>query len=516
MTKTREETSMKVFRTLAIALLTLLAWSGIASSQEPFTPGTWQALTTAPPSAVAHMLLLTDGSVLVNSFFFETHADKWYRLIPDSTGSYLNGTWVSAGTAPAGYNPLYFASSVLKTGQVVILGGEYNNGGDAWTTLGASYNPYSNAWTKLTAPTGWTTVGDAQSVVLPNGTFMVANCCSTQEALLASLNPITWVATGTGKFDENDEEGWNLLPSGNLLTVDAYVNKYTKTGTNSELYTTSSGTWASAGSTVKQLWDSSATCGGSGAASYEVGPAVLRPDGTVFATGANRCGAGHTSIYNSATGTWTAGPDFPSTPAPGLDIADGPAALLTDGNVLVDSSPGIFGTGSVFFEWDGTTLNPTSGPPNASIDSSYVANMVCLPTGQIMFTDFSADVEIYTPSGTYNAAWQPTITNVAKTLGHGTISNLIVGTQFNGLSQCAAYGDDNQSATNWPLVRITNNATGNVVYARTHTFSTMGVATGAKPVAAKFDIPATIGLGPSTLEVVANGIPSAAVAVDIK
>jgi hypothetical protein len=44
----------------------------------------------------------------------------------------------------------------------------------------------------------------------------------------------------------------------------------------------------------------------------------------------------------------------------------------------------------------------------------------------------------------------------------------------------------------------------------------MGVATGAKPVAAKFDIPATIGLGPSTLEVVANGIPSAAVAVDIK
>ena len=37
---------------------------------------------------------------------------------------------------------------------------------------------------------------------------------------------------------------------------------------------------------------------------------VLRPDGTVFATGANRCAAGHTAIYNVSAGTWTAGPDF--------------------------------------------------------------------------------------------------------------------------------------------------------------------------------------------------------------
>ena len=36
---------------------------------------------------------------------------------------------------------------------------------------------------------------------------------------------------------------------------------------------------------------------------------VLRPDGTVFATGANRCAAGHTAIYNVSAGTWTAGPD---------------------------------------------------------------------------------------------------------------------------------------------------------------------------------------------------------------
>jgi hypothetical protein len=92
---------------------------------------------------------------------------------------------------------------------------------------------------------------------------------------------------------------------------------------------------------------------------------------------------------------------------------------------------------------------------------------------------------------------------------------VIKGTQFNGFSQCAMYGDDNQSATNWPLVRITNSTTGKVVYARTHAFSTMGIVTGTKQVSAQFDVPSTIGLGASTIQVVTNGIPSAALAVTI-
>jgi len=505
---------MNPCRSLAITL-TLLVCSTIATSQEPFVAGTWHALKTAPPAPVAHMLLLTDGSVLVNSFFFYSHADNWYRLIPDSTGSYINGHWMNAGTAPSGYNPLYFASQVLPSGQVVIIGGEYNNGStsgsNGWTTLGATYSPHTNTWSSLAAPTGWTTVGDAQSIVLANGKMMLANCCTTQQAILSSLSPVTWTTTGVGKFDINDEEGWTLLPNGKVLTVDAYVGAYNSIGTGSELYSPSTGAWSSAGSTIKQLWDSSAACGGSGVASYEVGPGILRPDGTVLWTGANRCAAGHTAIYHTGNGTWTAGPDF----ATGLDMADGPAALLPDGNVLLDASPGIFGTGSKFYEWDGTTMNLTSAPPLAPSDSSYVGNMVCLPTGQVMFTDFSSSVQIYTPSGTYQPAWQPAVTSVASTLTHGVNNNLITGTQFNGLSQCAYYGDDNQSATNWPLVRITNSTTGKVVYARTHNFSTMGVATGAKLVSAKFDIPATIGLGASTLEVVANGIPSAAVTVTI-
>jgi hypothetical protein len=491
---------MKSFRAFTIAL-TLLAWSGIASSQEPFTPGTWTAPTNAAPSDVAHMLLLTDGSVLVNSFFFSSHADPWYRLIPDSTGSYINGRWVNAGTLPAGYNPLYFASAVLPTGQVVIMGGEYNNSSAVWTTLGAVYNPHTNKWTSLTAPSGWSTVGDASGIVLPNGKFMLANCCTTQEAILTSMSPVTWSATGSGKHDENDEEGWTLLPNGKILTVDAYVNS-SCCPKGSELYDTTAGTWSAGPNTGVNLVDPG---------SREIGPAVLRPDGTVFYGG----GTTNNAIYNYTTNTFTTAPSFGG----GLDMADAPAALLPDGNILLETSPGIFGNGLKFFEWDGTNLNSVSGPPNGSIFTSFEGNMVCLPTGQVLFTEFSttspAQVEIYTPSGTFNPAWQPVVTHLASTLTHGTANNLVAGTQFNGLSQCSYYGDDNQSATNFPLVRITNNTTGKVVYARTHTFSTMAVATGAKPVAARFDIPATIDLGPSMVEVVANGIPSAALAVTI-
>ena len=132
-----------------------------------------------------------------------------------------------------------------------------------------------------------------------------------------------------------------------------------------------------------------------------------------------------------------------------------------------------------------------------------------------MYTDYSKDVEFLTSAGTFNAAWRPTIASVAATLTHGSKNNAISGTQFNGLSQANAYGDDVQDATNYPLVRISNNATGHVFYCKTHNHSTMAVATGATSVSTQFDVPSTIETGASTLVVVANGIPSASVAVTI-
>jgi len=92
----------------------------------------------------------------------------------------------------------------------------------------------------------------------------------------------------------------------------------------------------------------------------------------------------------------------------------------------------------------------------------------------------------------------------------------ISGTQFNGLSQAAGFGDEVETATNYPLVRITNNATGHVFYTRTHDHSTMGVATGSATVSTNFDVPSGMETGAGKLEVVANGIPSQPFSVTVK
>jgi hypothetical protein len=484
---------------------------------DPLSP--WAPLNNQPTflgRGASNPILLTDGTVLIQ----DTGSQDWWRLTPDLSGSYVNGTWTQIASLPAGYSPLYHSSAVLPDGRLIVEGGEYNFFVPTWTDLGAIYDPLANTWTSVNPPPFFgtccgfdhPTIGDAQSVVLFDGTYMQANCCTTDEALLDATT-LTWTPTGSGKFDINDEEGWTLLPNKQVLTVDAYVFAYDPTGTNSEIYVPASGKWHSAGSTIVQLWDSAANCGGENNATQEVGPAVLRPDGTVFATGANTCGggaSGATAIYNSNTGAWTAGPYFP----PNLNIADGPASLEINGNVLMVASPGYGDRPVTFLEWDGTNLNTVPGPPRAGRDGSYVCNFLVLPTGQILFTDFSRDVEVYTSSGTYNPSWAPRIQSFPAVVSPGG-SYTISGHLFNGMSQGAAYGDDVQAATNYPLVRITNLATGDVFYSRTHDHSSMAVAFNGL-VSTHFDVPANQELGPSQLVVVANGIPSQPVSVNVQ
>ena len=469
---------------------------------------TWTALANQPPFAASNPLLLTDGTVIAHN----ACAPDWWRLTPDDRGSYVNGTWSKTASMPADYGPLYFASAVLADGRVIVEGGEYNFCQAVWSNKGAIYDPIADSWKAVDPPAGWRTIGDAQATVLANGTFMVANCC-TKETALFDAKKLTWTATGAGKATVNDEEGWTLLPDGGVLTVDAYVFSYLANGTNSEIYDPATGTWSSAGSTIVQLWDSYPDAN---RASYEVGPAVLRPDGTVFATGANGGphASGHTSIFDTHSRTWTPGPDFPG----GLDVSDGPATLLPNGNVLVQTSPGIFRKGSEFFEWDGAILTSVPGPPPAKGESSYLGNMLVLPTGEILWTDISGNAYVYTSAGAPNPAWAPRIV----TNGPSTITNItrgktyrLSGFNLNGLSQGAAYGDDAQAATNYPLVRITNRASGHVFYARTHDHSTMAVAfTGL--ASTQYDVPAGAETGLSDLVVVTNGISSAPIAVNVQ
>jgi len=493
---------MRCIRILVASIFLLLTQLTFAQN--------WIPLVNQPNAnlGLGNPLLLTDGTVILH----QACGPQWWRLTPDAFGSYINGTWKRIASLPTGYAPLYFGSAVLPDGRVMMAGGEYNatNGNcqGVWTNQGAIYDPKTNTWTMVAPPAGWPYIGDAQSVVLANGTYMQATCCSTEAALLDATN-LTWTITGAGKKDVNDEEGWTLLPDGTVLTVDAYVFAYQKNGKRYEIYHPKTGRWTSPGSTPVQLWDSYPNANN---ASYELGPGVLRPDGTVFYMGANGAPGqgGHTATYDTTTKTWTAGPDIPDE----LDIADGPAALLPDGNILMQASPGIFNTGSKFFEWNGSSFaNVTASMTDAPNISSYWGNMLVLPTGEILYTDFG-NVWVYQHDGKPKAAWLPQILSVPTTVKRGGTYQLS-GLNLNGFSQGAAYGDDIQGATNYPLVMITNRENGVVSFARTHDHSTMGVAY-TTTASTNFDVPKNIETGLSDLQVVANGIASLPVTINIQ
>ena len=452
------------------------------SSLEEASTGTWQKLTNQPSFQTDTALLLTDGTVMTHQY----NSPNWWRLTPDNTGSYLNGTWSQLASMASNYAPLYFASAVLADGRVIVEGGEYNFLQLVESNLGSIYDPVANAWTPVLAPTGWTTIGDSPCAVLPNGTFTMGRNASKQQVFFNAAT-LTWTTVGTGKADNFSEEGFTNLPGGNLLTVD------TGNGTNSEQFNITTNQWSTAGSTVVQLPDRG---------SFEIGPAIQRPDGTVVVFG----GIPHTSVYNATTGTWTPGPDFPD----GNDMADGPASLLPDGTVLCFASPGVFQRPGTFFIFDGTTFTQAPSTQSAATLTSYQGRLLLLPTGEVLSLvadGRTIDVELYTSTGQPQAAWAPTITAVSKNLRRGG-SYQISGTQFNGLSCGADYGDDATMASNYPLVRITNTASGHVVYARTHDHSSMGIATGTTVVSTTFDVPLAAEAGASTISVVANGIPS--------
>src|SRR5215475_4199304 len=125
---------------------------------------TLQKLVHQPPDGVGIGFLLTDGTAL-----FQGNAESdWWKLTPDNTGSYVNGTWTKVGSLQSGYVPDAFASAVLADGRVVIVGGEYNNGNFDLTNQSAIFSPITNTWSVLQPPASWPFIGDSPSSVLPN------------------------------------------------------------------------------------------------------------------------------------------------------------------------------------------------------------------------------------------------------------------------------------------------------------------------------------------------------------
>src|SRR5262249_53337845 len=107
-------------------------------------------------------------------------------------------------------------------------------------------------------------------------------------------------------------------------------------------------------------------------------------------------------------------------------------------------------------EFNPTTNTYTNVTPASSIidlsDPSYVDRMLVLPTGQILLTNGSSSrLALYTPDGSPNTSWRPTIANVTDN-ADGTFT--LTGTQLNGISEGASYGDDAEMSSNYPIIRV--------------------------------------------------------------
>ena len=405
--------------------------------------GTWTALTNQPTFNASTMLLLTDGTVMCQA----EGAASWWRLTPDSNGSYVHGTW--SALADMHNSREYYASAVLRDGRVVVAGGEYSDaGGD--TDKAEIYDPAANTWTSIGNP-GWGQIGDAAACLLADGRLLAGNLTDGRTAI---YDPVanTWTATGSMAARSN-EETWTLLPDGSVVTVSCANHP------NAERYIPSSGSWISAGSTPVELVQAS---------SIEIGPAPLLPDGRVFAVGAT----GKTAIYtppgnSTGTGSWAAGPNFPvDTLGRPLKAKDAPGCLLPNGRVLCVAGPAGDGANdwpnpTMFFEFDGVNLNRVADPPNANT-VIYTGRMLLLPTGEVLYAAGTPAMYAYQPDPGGLAAWKPTVTACPTDL-HPGVSYTLSGTQLNGLSQAVSYGDDAQMATNYPLVRLRNPATGGVL-----------------------------------------------------
>ena len=463
--------------------------------------GTWTALRNQPTFNASTMILLTDGTVLCHDEGpNQDGSNKWYKFTPDATGGYENGTWSSVADSPN--SPLFYGSGVLMDGRVFVAGGEYNGSKTAAELLAAEiYDPIADTWTSLSTPAGWTQIGDCACCVLPDGRVLIAPP-GPSDKRTAIYDPVanSWTAAANKVGPASSEESWVLLPDQSVLTVNCFGHPAT------EKYLIAADKWVTAGNTLTDLIEAS---------SNEIGPGVLLPDGRTLFIGST----GRTAVYTmpavaSAPGTWASGPTLPTSSGQQLIAKDAPGCLLPNGRVLFAVSPqgpcAAVNQGycppTFFYEFDpdDDSLASVTAPPN-STKHSFNGRMLMLPSGQVMYSDGSTDVELYTPDGGPDDSWKPVITDYPASLRPGRTYTL-KGKQLNGLSQCSTYGDDATMATNYPLVRLTDTTNRQVFWCRTHDFSTLGVATGNVVHSCKFSVLAGVPYGTYTLCVVVNGI----------
>jgi len=365
------------------------------------------------------------------------------------------------------------------------------------------YDAASNAWSPSGAKVyqessdeeGWARTSEGSIItydlfqsIATNGSY--AEKYNPSTGVWSSISPSDGAAKGTIPQLSSPGLGYELGPSVRLQ--DRRILQIGAT-THTALYDPTTNTWAAGPDTRGTLNGIPSAFGADDA------PGAILPNGhVIFAADAGA------SAFNSSGNIKAGSPVIKGIPSTailqvywsvyGAGIPNGayivsvdspsqvtinsPATATTSGDAI--SWGGTFSNPTELFEfdpWAGTTSQITAGLPDSNLayEGSYPTRMLVLPTGQLLFSDSSSQLWVYTPSGWSNLLLQPTIASV-NYQGGGKFT--LSGYQLDGQSAGAAYGDDDQMDSNYPIVRMVN-ASGNVFYARTSNWSTVGVGDGA-------------------------------------
>ena len=206
--------------------------------------GSWSELPSMPyryqPEFYASAVL-PDGRVVVEggeyNHFSYTGTSTWAGKptsisvstttpieVNDTVADNAHPALVPGGTtvtAVSGTGPYTVSLSQAMTGGATGETLEFGAPGE--TDLGAIFDPTANGgaggWTPLSPPPGWTSIGDSPATVLPDGRFMIGDNSSESAAVL-DPQTLEWTTTGAGKAVSNAEEGWTVLPNGDVMTGD--------------------------------------------------------------------------------------------------------------------------------------------------------------------------------------------------------------------------------------------------------------------------------------------------------
>lgn len=409
--------------------------------------------------------------------------------------------------------------STLLTHHKILVGDLVNGNTFIYDTALNSWSPsgtkvYSN---DSSDEEGWARDSEGRIVnydlfqsVEANGSY--AEQYDPRTGTWSSISPSDGSAKGTipqlSSFTLGAELGPALrLQDGRIFEIGATQHNAT--------YNPGTNTWAAAPDTIGTLNGIRSPFGADDA------PGAILPNGHVmFAADAGASGFSSSGNITNGSAVIT---NIPSTAilqvfwsVSGKGIPGGSYIVSVDSPSQVTiSSAATATTTADKISWGGTFSNPTelfdfdprantitqvtSALPDANLpfEGSYPTRMLILPTGQLLFSDDSAQLWVYTSSGEANPFLQPFITNISY-LGGGKFR--LSGFQLDGQSAGAAYGDDDQMDSNYPIIRMVNPG-GNVFYARSFNWSKITVGQGYETV----DFTLNPGLTPGDYSVIVSG-----------